>query len=1340
MHLPSNYLRMAAVFILMSCLTVAASRVGTAAAATLPSAEVLIVHDSLPGPMPAGVIDGNNVMDLLGHFGLKGNLIAIDEYKAGDINKYKFVVVLAVDARKLVYPRSFISDIHGTNLPVYWVGRHWVDLQEDAQFNDRIGFRVSGPGIPQGFDRVSYKGKLLFKGDPFLFPIEVFDSSKAQIIATAQDASGRIRPYIVHGGNYWYTGDTPFGFAREGDRYLVFCDLLHDFFRVPHEEERRALLRLEDISVEEDADNLKSLADYLYERKVPFQISLVPIYVDPENHQEIYLSDRPKFADAIRYMGKKGGMVVMHGITHQFRGKSTDDYEFWDEASRKPVPGDSPELVEKKLRLGIEECFKNGIYPITWETPHYVASLTDYKTLARYFNSAYEREGSLNRADSGHYFPYSSVDRFGRFIIPESLGYIAMEKPDPAALVANADRMQVVRDGMASFFFHPFLNREYLKQCLDGIEGLGYKFVSIRDFDLRLQMDDHFVQTYTAAVRLPIQGRYLHRFYMHDNGRISSESYSQRKLDTIVHDPGMVPADAILVMEGVDEVEVQLKPAGSPGLRRRFFTWIQDIFSPKIPPGYILRQPQAMVLWDDSLTRGDWSNQKSYVSALSTVGFIVSSVQWQDFSLNSVQPDEVLIVPSAVAVKLPMKQIQQIQEFVRKGGRLVLDGPSPLCEGLGIRFDRRPLKVQKVDDTLFNSPGSPSGRAQWNPPAEVRRYSAPNSIQTFAKDAESEIPVAKIIACEKGRLLYLSTRLDPNTPLGYTRFPYFVHYVMKGFNLRLPLQRDQIEFYFDGGADHSDPDRLAQRWRESGVRAIYLAASTIWPAWSFNYQHFIDVCHKNGILVYAWFELPHVNPKFWEDHPEWRAKSASGEDGLVGWRHHMDLDIPECREAAFLFVEEMIRKYPWDGVNIAELNFDTEGPENPRKYLPMGATTRVAFKKLNKFDPIQLFNPKSQYYWKDNPGALGKFENYRSQCVLEWHKAILERITPIARERDIEIIVTMLDSLHSRTVTRDTGMDSRKIVPLMDQFPFTLQVEDPAHFWGEGPDRYKKFTATYLNLVRDRRRLMFDINVVERDLSHSHSPSKLQIGTELAISLIEASQASGRVGIFSASTVPFDDQIVLSSVLAHNARVERRGQDSWVTVSDRSVSLNAPGQWQNFLVDDHIWPGWGENFVFIPAGTHRITPVEKRYSLLSRVIDTSILDFRMIRFTGNLDYLMPTDRGMQFSYDSYLPTLALFNRQPFVITIDGRESDQKAVPNAGVWSVRLPRGRHNVGIVADSAATVILDTTSLYSSALIVIFGGVAVGLMVLIYLAILARRVIGRAVGRSTTSLTTHS
>jgi uncharacterized protein YdaL len=1296
-----------------------------AAPPIIPPADVLIIHDSEPVALPAGVIVGNNILDLLGHFGLKGALCSYKDYKPDLLfrNRYRFIIMLAIDERQVLYPPWLIANVKSATVPVFWIGNHLPDLTADSQFASRIGFRISGPVITQGFKTVHYKGISVPKNDPAIFPIEIIDSAKAQVQATAQNTDGKTLPYMVRSANFWYCADSPFSYAVEGDRNLVFCDVLHDFFNIPHQEERNALVRLEDITPNDDPDELIALADYLYDRHVPFQISLVPIFVDGQN-PDIYLNltDKPKFVDAIHYMVSKGGSVVMHGVTHQYKGRSTSDFEFWIESADRPLPDDSPTFVEDKLRRGLEECFKNRIYPLTWETPHYAASQLDYRTIAKYFNSSYDRILSIDRNETGHFLPYTTIDRFGRFIIPENLGFIAEEKPDPSALVKNCERLKVVRDGVASFFFHPFLDIKYLKTCIDGIEKLGYKFISISDYDLKIQMDSRLIQTYTSSVRLPMKGTYLHRLFMDNLGRISGESYSPKPQTGIVMDPGIVPPDLILIMEGVSEIPAQVKPeppskwsATWSALKK----WIAKEPSKEHVNTYTPSQPEVLILWDDAFVLGNKNDQESFRSAFSDFGFRVSTINWKNYSKSSAPTETILVVPYAVTDKLSEKQNQGIVEFVRSGGNLVLDGDCRLGELLGIQREKRKARVSSVIDG--------EQQLEWKPPENVFRFSVRNPIAHYAKDKETEIPLSVLIQYGEGRLLYLAAQFDPVTTMGYARFPWFIHHVLKGFGLRLPLQQSRIELYFDPGGKNRniDIERLAVDWRKMGVRAIYAAAFQFWPSWSYNYRRLIDICHKNGILVYAWLELPYVSPKFWDDHPNWRAKTASGADGLIGgWRHHMDLDIPECQDAAYDFVEDLLKAYQWDGVNIAELNYDTNnGPEDPTQYLPMGATTRSAFKALGGFDPILLFS-KGDYYWKDNPVALKKFNDYRSHRVLAWHRALLEKITPIAQEKDMEIIVTMLDSLHSSTLTRDTGMDSHLIVPLMDQFPFTLQVEDPAHHWAENPNRYKKFAETYLKLVRDRKRLMFDINVMpDRNIEHSNAASRLTIGAELARTLIAAAEVSGRVGLYSEGTIATDDLQTLANVLAHNAKLENKG-NSWVVQSDRSVSMAAPGDWQHFKVDNVFWPGWSMNNVFVPAGTHRITSVEKGWKLF----DTSALDIRLVHFAGDLEQLTRTERGFQFAYDSIMRSVAMFNKKPFEILMDGKHYSEQAVSHSGLWSVRLPRGHHGVEVIADSTALVILEKTSVYSTALIVTFGIVACGLMLLIYFSILVRRAIGRS------------
>jgi hypothetical protein len=81
------------------------------------------------------------------------------------------------------------------------------------------------------------------------------------------------------------------------------------------------------------------------------------------------------------------------------------------------------------------------------------------------------------------YFPYPVRDVYGGAVIPETLGNVAPTAANQhgvrsaADIVAAARRQLVVRDGVASFFYHPYLGSAALKEIVPGIQALGYTFV-----------------------------------------------------------------------------------------------------------------------------------------------------------------------------------------------------------------------------------------------------------------------------------------------------------------------------------------------------------------------------------------------------------------------------------------------------------------------------------------------------------------------------------------------------------------------------------------------------------------------------------------------------------------------------------------------------------------------------------------------------------------------------------------------------------------------------------------------------------------------------------------------
>ncbi len=116
------------------------------------------------------------------------------------------------------------------------------------------------------------------------------------------------------------------------------------------------------------------------------------------------------------------------------------------------------------------------------------------------------------------------------------------------------------------------------------------------------------------------------------------------------------------------------------------------------------------------------------------------------------------------------------------------------------------------------------------------------------------------------------------------------------------------------------------------------------------------------------------------------------------------------------WLKTTLTAYDWDGVNIAELNFDADFKDYllPERFVPMNSDVRNDFRKKAGFDPIQLFQPGSPNYHKENPAALQKFLRYREGIVTDWHKRLLAELEPLHKQRGWEIILTVQDSLHSK--------------------------------------------------------------------------------------------------------------------------------------------------------------------------------------------------------------------------------------------------------------------------------------------------------------------------------------
>ena len=483
-----------------------------------PDVRTLVLYDKT-GPWGwLGELYATLTANLVSHFG-RWEARPASAYRTGDVARYDALVYIGSTYGEHL-PRPLLDDVLATDRPVLWINDNILQLVQRARtFDVRYGWE------PSSFDRapvadVRYKGRSLSRWarqSGGIMRCALRPGSQARVLATAVRADGSTLPWAVRSRNLVYVAEIPFGYTSETDRVLAFADILFELLAPGTPERHRALIRLEDVNPRSDPDELRAAADYLHAKDIPFGFGVSPYYRDPQGREdppyELRLTEAPELVSALRYLERRGGVLVGHGYTHQWDGASNpyngvtgDDVEFYrvteeaegDVHALGPLPGDRGVAWSEHRIVAANRAFAAaGLRrPRIFEFPHYFASATAYRAAARRFAVRWERSTyfagllSSGQADHEHgasqFFPYVVRDVYGSKVLPENLGSLSpnawhsYKARSPRDLVRAARANLVVRDGFASFYFHPFLDLDLLKQTVEGIEALGYTFVDPR--------------------------------------------------------------------------------------------------------------------------------------------------------------------------------------------------------------------------------------------------------------------------------------------------------------------------------------------------------------------------------------------------------------------------------------------------------------------------------------------------------------------------------------------------------------------------------------------------------------------------------------------------------------------------------------------------------------------------------------------------------------------------------------------------------------------------------------------------------------------------------------------
>ncbi|GIH97564.1 DUF2334 domain-containing protein [Planobispora siamensis] len=469
----------------------------------------LVLYDTTGQWGWLGELYATQAANLTGHFGTY-TAMPVSAYTKGTMKGFTAVIYVGSTYDEPL-PAAFLDDVRSAVRPVIWMNNNiWQLTAATPDFAATYGWMWSQFDVDT-IEGVVYKGKDLSRDGVNASGVMDYasvDETKAKVLASAVRKDGKQIPWAIRSRNLTYIGEIPFAYTTATDRYLVFSDLLFDALAPETKERHRAMVRLEDIGPNYDADELMKVAKVLAARKIPFSFGVYPVYKEPG--KTIKLRQRPAVVKAIKYMLANGGTMIMHGYTHQYtdkpnpyNGTSGDDFEFYtahvDEQNYVrydgPVPGDSTAWAAGRMMASAAEFLAAGLpVPTIFEFPHYAASVADYKAVKQLrFTARYERSlyfagtlsGTAPQYDhmAGQFFPYTVTDVYGSKVLPENIGNIEPEAFNnhpvvlPDRLIDAARANLVVRDGVASFFYHPYLGTEWLEETIDGIKGLGYTFV-----------------------------------------------------------------------------------------------------------------------------------------------------------------------------------------------------------------------------------------------------------------------------------------------------------------------------------------------------------------------------------------------------------------------------------------------------------------------------------------------------------------------------------------------------------------------------------------------------------------------------------------------------------------------------------------------------------------------------------------------------------------------------------------------------------------------------------------------------------------------------------------------
>lgn len=376
--------------------------------------KVLVLYDSdnYYGDERDAVV---SISNLLKHFEKEIEYKSIDAF-SGSLDQYDYVMLLCFRDQEL--SDLLLESLTAYDKPILWIGRCI------NQFTDLSHHNIHRYGQVNNLTRVVYKDRFYDIGIQRFFE-QVSVGEGGYVYSYLYDGAQKY-PFIMKEDNLYYISRMDLNEPL----FYIFADVLYDFFDEKVDYGSRVFIKIANVNPYTDPDALLEKATFLLERRIPFSVSVSPIYREKGSRYLTPLSERNELVRVLTFIQENNQAIIVQGGTQYFGAGEIDGESYFEWRGNK----DEDELVENKtvevwtrefINIALDECGYNNIFPIGFEGSHYLLNDEAYEAIGDIFDLYVGALQTNDWQETVTVYPWAIKDVNGLHqYVPDNLGFL----------------------------------------------------------------------------------------------------------------------------------------------------------------------------------------------------------------------------------------------------------------------------------------------------------------------------------------------------------------------------------------------------------------------------------------------------------------------------------------------------------------------------------------------------------------------------------------------------------------------------------------------------------------------------------------------------------------------------------------------------------------------------------------------------------------------------------------------------------------------------------------------------------------------------------------------------